>query len=384
MNDKIKRVIVSLHYDLVNFILLAFRRLFFKKLNRNTIRKILIFRIGSIGDTICAFPAFTTICNNFPQAEIDILTTPGKKEFISLELLLDSSQVNNIINYRAKNKRQLFKEISANKYDLFIELTGSKRSFWRQLRTIFFVKMMGIKHGLGWNISRTMVFPKWQVKHRTFLNEQNRLLAVLKKEGLETVGVQIQLNISSELKERVALEAKNAKLLNKRENIGLVVGANHDHKKWPIGYFSKVADYYISKGYNLILFGGPDDQELASTLEHTQVFNFCGKLYPLESAEMMKYCSLVISNDTGPMHMAYAVGTPVIDLVSSRDYPGEWYPPDDGINRVFRTPDILCSQCLYRKCYDNICMQAISPEMVIDAANEILKDKPITLSREKS
>jgi heptosyltransferase-2 len=79
----------------------------------------------------------------------------------------------------------------------------------------------------------------------------------------------------------------------------------------------------------------------------------------------MGRCKVVVSNDTGPMHLAYAAGTPVVALFSSRDYPEHWFPPENSGNTTLRLYDVHCSICLSDTCTNNICMKRITPDEVI-------------------
>jgi len=149
----------------------------------------------------------------------------------------------------------------------------------------------------------------------------------------------------------------------------MVVGAKRAQNRWPIAYFKALAHIFLEKNYRVLLLGGPEDAALAQQIQGTDVWHLCGKLTPLETAEVMKYCQLVISNDTGPMHLSYAVGTPVVALFSSRDYPGKWYPPDDGKNVVIRNDALFCNKCVHDEVQENACMKGISIWQVINNIN---------------
>ncbi|MFN3874262.1 MAG: glycosyltransferase family 9 protein, partial [Ignavibacterium sp.] len=172
----------------------------------------------------------------------------------------------------------------------------------------------------------------------------------MEKNGLRSFGLIYPLGLNSEIKSKIEGLIEDKRLKEKDKNIGMVVGAKRPQNRWPIEYFKEVADYLINQNKNILLFGGPEDFELAKQIKGNNVFNFCGKLTPLETAEMMKYCKLIISNDTGPMHLAYAVGTPLIAIFSSRDYAGKWFPPENEKNIVFRNNDIYCTTCFSVEC----------------------------------
>jgi heptosyltransferase-2 len=207
---------------------------------------------------------------------------------------------------------------------------------------------------------------KYQAKFIKFENERDRLLGILEKNGLKSFGQVFPLGFNDDIKKKVESFIEDKRLKEKDKNVGMVVGAKRPQNRWPIEYFKEVAEYLLEKKYNILIFGGPEDFELAEQIKGERVFNFCGKLSPLETAEMMKHCKLVISNDTGPMHLAYAVGTPLIAIFSSRDYAGNWFPPENGKNIVFRNNDVYCAKCFSEEVNGNKCLREIKPGRIIE------------------
>jgi len=366
--------LISFDYWYKNFLLLLMKNWLFKTIsNKKPFKKIIVFRTGSIGDNICALPALSVIKNNFPDAQIDILTNSGSASNVSLDKLIDQSQFNSIINYFGVSKKQLIKDLKKNNYDLFIELPQYDASLFRQIRTMLFVRVIGVKHAFGWRISQTMIFKKFQEKNIVFLNERDRLLAILKDNNLAVSDWNFVVANDPAQTESAQQIITQSKLTEKKRNIGLVIGSKLERNKWPLPYFKQVVEYFVGDNYNVLIFGGADDKQKAETLKIANtVFNFCGSFTPLQTAEAMRYCSVVITNDTGPMHLSYLVKTPVVALFSSRDFPRKWYPPEDGLNKVFRSENISCSICFTQTCSDNICLKKISSQQVIEAAKEIL------------
>lgn len=375
----IKKQIVNLHYKLINLILALLFKLLFKSVNEvEVIKKILIFRTGSIGDNICAFPAISAVKENFPNSTIDILTNTGKKNLVAIDKLIDKNNFNSIINYEEISKKELFKTLKQNKYDLFIELTQVDSYPSRLIRNMLIIRLVGIKYAFKWRYAISYIFPKFQEKNIIFKNETSRLLANFKKEGLEIKKTNYPFAIDNNIELKITSFLQEKNIVNKNKNIGIAIGSKLERNKWSIENFIKLSEHFVNKGYNVLIFGGKDDYENAKKISKLQnIFNFCGKFSPLESLQTMKFCKLMISNDTGPLHMAYSVGTPVIGLYSSREYPGKWFPPEDNGNFAFRTKNVECSICwqkgVNKQCNNNICMQQIVPENVIEKAEEILK-----------
>ncbi len=205
-----------------------------------------------------------------------------------------------------------------------------------------------------------------------FPNETDRLAAILEHHGIPVDRSVFDLNFMEEDTETLQRLFSREGVAAERKNIAVVVGAKRPQNRWPIANFRKVIES-LGSGYNFILVGGPDDREMAATLrELPQVHDFCGRLTPVQNAILFGKCALVLSNDTGPMHLAYSVGTPLVALFSSRDFPGKWYPPASEFNHVFRTENVHCSLCLSDHCSNNICMQAIQPAAVATKVMELL------------
>jgi heptosyltransferase-2 len=266
----------------------------------------------------------------------------------------------------------LIEKIKNNYYDLFIELPQDQSTFISQIRNMIVVKFMfKINHAFGWEVGSTKVFRKQQEKSFTFTNERQRLLNILKINNLTNYNQEFPLNITETDVHIVNNLIKTNDLFDKSKNIAFVVGAKRYSNRWPIEYFREVAVYFSKKGFKIIIIGGKEDQEfLSRLLEVANTYDLTGKLTPMQSAVMLKNCRQTLSNDTGPMHLSYAVGTPVVAIFSARDYPNKWFPPEGNI--VLRDNDIGCSVCFTESCADNQCMKSITPKNVIRSLEDIL------------
>ncbi len=368
--DRIKLSVVRVDYWLRNSILKLFSNLLFNNSNLTDINKVIIFRTGSMGDSICALPAINVVRKNYPNSQIDILTNAGASNLVSIKHLINKNLINNIIDYLDIPKSRLTQLIRKNKYDLFIELPQDQQSLTRQLRNIIWVKMLGIKKAFGWEVAATRVFPIIQAKYIKFENERDRLVNILRRNNFKNFEYEYPLNIDQNTREKIKEILIQQNLIDISKNISFVVGAKRPQNRWPIEYFKEVIKYVIERKYNAILIGDNADRELTKEMIGNRIFNFCGEFEPLETAELMKNCKIVVSNDTGPMHLSYSVGTPVIALFSKRDYANKWFPPL--ANFVQRPEGDLCVQCLNECKFDNFCLKQISPSAVIELLKKSL------------
>jgi heptosyltransferase-3 len=369
-NAAIKLWIVMADYRVSNFVLDLLQKGLF--INKKTPGRILIFRTGSLGDNLCAIPSIVAIRRKFPQAQLDILANAGSTNLVTFNKLLHPTHYDSIIDYFGYSKKMLFSLLREKKYDMVIYLPQTGISFVRLIRDLLFFRFIA-RTGLGWEKSTINYFRRTQEKHIAFDNEITRLNKLLARNGITVADHEFLLNIQSQDQQFVDDYFDKQGINDKKKNIAVVVGAKRPQNRWPIHYFKEVISHF-NRNYNIILIGGPEDKELTAAFMGMQhIFDCCGYFTPVQSAMALKKCHITISNDTGPMHLSYAVGTPTIALFSSRDFPGKWFPPTSDNNKVFRTPDVFCSICLSETCKNNICMQAILPAQVIDQAEQILQ-----------
>lgn len=349
---------------------LAFLRSLIYKRRQHNIRTILIFRTGSLGDSLCAIPAIQSIKKQHPEAAIDILTNTGKKNLAGLYHLLDRNVYREIIDYNGYSKLKLIALLRQRKYDLIIQLPQVDAAFFPLLRDLVVFRTIAAA-GLGWHKSQIKWFRKTQAAYLQFPNEIERLSNLLQQHGIKLYSPDAILYPSSEDREYAKNRLQELGIHSFQNLIAVVVGAKRLQNRWPINYFKEVITYF-SSGYQILLIGGGEDNELVQELVNIKnVINGCGQFTPVQSAAAISLCKLTVSNDTGPMHLSYAVGTPTIALFSSRDLPGKWFPPEKN-NRFFRAQNIPCEACFSEICNNNICMQAIKPSDVIKAAEQLL------------
>ena len=331
-------------------------------------RKIIVFRTGSLGDTICAMPSIESIKGNFPTADIDMLTESGGQNLVSVKNLLNEETINEFIFYKEYSLKELIQKLRIQKYDLFIFLPQAHAPFKSIIRNLIFAKLIRVRSVIGFQICVTRLFPKIQAKYRTIPNVRDFLLSLLEKENIPTNAFRNTYNfhITKNDKEYVESIFLNHGINNNENLIAITIGAKRPQHRWPVEYFDNVIEFLLNESYKCIIIGGPEDRSLVNSLVNNEkVVDLTGKLSPVQSGLAISNCRLCITNDTGPMHLSYAFGTRTIAIFSSRDYPNLWYPPAE-LSYVFRNNDIHCSECFTETCSDNQCMKQILPNQVIE------------------
>jgi ADP-heptose:LPS heptosyltransferase len=130
--------------------------------------------------------------------------------------------------------------------------------------------------------------------------------------------------------------------------------------------------FLMEQAHHIILVGDAADRQQTTEWKHERIFNLCGETSIGQSAFIMKHALLTVCNDSGPMHLSYSIGTPVIAIFSARGYKGKWFPPADGKNKVLGNFDVPCAVCLLGECGHHICMEGISVKKVLTCIDEAL------------
>lgn len=318
-------------------------------------------RNGSIGDSITAFPAIVSLKIRFPEAKIDIITNSGSTHFVGMEQLLDASYYSSIINYYGWGITKLFRSLKAQNYDLFINLSQDKTKWHLELKRMIFIKLCGIKSAVGFEVGTIPVLLKIQNIDKTKISEIQRLNLIIQKLNVPISNI---FPIKPEPNLTLVNDLFNSNELNHSKIISIVIGAKREQNKWPLKYWSTLIDKCLKIGFKIVIVGSNDDSIQSSKLNFDGVYDWCGKLSINQTAEVLRRSILVISNDTGPMHLAYALNTPVIGLFSAWQLANVWFPPKGkGVTLVDYS--VSCALCYSNKCSNNICLQNITPEMVI-------------------
>nr|MBA4405419.1 lipopolysaccharide heptosyltransferase II [Nanoarchaeum sp.] len=276
--------------------------------------KILFFKIGAIGDVLMTTPLIRQTRKNFPDAQIDYLVGNSASK-----VLINNNYINNVIKLDEKlfiNKNIikyliLINKIRKNKYDLIFVLDKHKAFN-------ITAKLFGIKERIGFNRenegkSLTKKVDYTQDKHEIIYYLD--LLNTIKPADYNDIKLDI---FTTEEDKKYAKDffRKN----NLRRPIGICPGGGVNpaqslsEKIWPVENFIELIKQ-LSVGNQIVLIGGPTDQEVNDKIQkEISVLSTIGNTTLQQSAEIMRFCKLIICNDSGPMHLASAVNDNIISL----------------------------------------------------------------------
>jgi ADP-heptose:LPS heptosyltransferase len=329
-----------------------FVSLFFKK--KSNINKILINRDGAFGDSIVALPAISIIRQNYPDAQIDLLSI-NNNGISFKDLGIHEELINSLYNIHKEQRKEILKQLKEQGYDLFIQFPQNI-GLYKSIRNIFLVRFyLRIPSAFGWDAGRVKSFMRLQKKHETIPTERHRFIYTLKENGLDG-------EIAYPL-ESLKPESNDICKLTDTQPIAFLIGGKLQAKKWPLNHWKSLSKL-IGSEKNILILGGKDEFEEAEEINSKEknIFNLCGKLTIPELRYVLEKCSIVISLDTGAMHLCDTTKTRQVVLFSTRDLSNKWFPNNK--NTIVLEKVVNCSFCLKTDCSNNICMSNILPNEV--------------------
>ena len=357
--------------------------------------RILIFRIGHLGDTVVALPSFWAIRNAFPAAEITLLSNSDIKNpnYISARSVLPKSGlVDRWESYPTNVGKasslfywiQLLARLRKLRYDAVIYLMPRNRTPGQIDRDLRFFRLAGIRkvvganyllrHSLGTDVPNPT--PRTQ-------READFLLDLLSSEGITTNSCPASDLRLTQAETDAADDWIRRHASAHERLIAIAPGSKWDSKIWPEERFVEVVSQLVGEFRVFpIVLGGPEDRQKGDRLitAWRTGANAAGQLSVRESAAVLTKCDLYLGNDTGTMHLAAAVGTPCIAIFAAIDWVGKWEPLGSG-HTVFRRA-VECEGCHSPICYNNKkCLDLIQADEVLAACSRVLAARPAVHSQ---
>jgi lipopolysaccharide heptosyltransferase II len=343
--------------------------------------KICIFKMGAIGDIILTTPMVHALRQRYPKARIDYWVgqwaskaLKGNKDVSHVFVFDDAT----FINKRVDLVIALARQIAAQRYDAMFILD----KHW-SLGTFGRLCNVPIRIGFdreGEGFAHTITVPFGPAKH-----EVDYYLQLAYKAGAKKVA---QPKLEFELSNEDKQFAKNffaAHNLNPKKTIGIIPGGAKNPgqelpiKRWPAEYYAIVAQALEKEGWRIILIGrSPGDDDALQIMKETvpNVVSAISNLTLQQSGALMQKCRMIVCNDSGPLHMAAAVGTPTVAIFGPTD-PKRWAPR--GKNHLWIWNRIECTRAMMYGKYDSPGLREnilkVQPKHVLKAVHKLLKQK---------
>ncbi len=314
--------------------------------------KILVAQTIFLGDLVLTIPLLQHLRHACPDAQIDVLVAKGMEG-----LLASHPAISSILTYDKVGREggwlgvlRLARRLRRETYSLAIILPGS-------IRTALAVYLARIPRRIGTDQSSGILLFAKRVKFPQELKSSPHGRPVLLAERiwrasggkgsfvsplftdvvslnpeydtihrhlqlLSPLGVQIEENLLQPKLFPSSADQKRVDefLLGKASGdlVAIAPGSVWATKRWPHDHFRSLVDELIGGGCRVVVIGGREDAELSERLaQHfpsDSVVNACGRFTPLQSSEMLRRCRVLVTNDSAPMHLAAAVGTPCVAI----------------------------------------------------------------------
>jgi heptosyltransferase-3 len=361
----------------------------------NSLKRVLIYRIGSLGDTVVALPSFHLVARAFPHAERRLLTSfpPNEKAPPASSILEHTGLVNGFFRYtlRTRSLRELLRlwwQIVRWRPQVLIYLNPSSGISDARRNAAFF-RICGIPRLIGVPVTEDMQFPRANVlspclvggvRGATFEHECARLarnVSVLGDARLDDpANWDLKLTSAEHTRATEVLTP-----LGNRPFIAVSVGTKIQAKDWGHANWrcllARLPEIYPD--YALAICGAAVESQQSELVAEgwrectlNPIVNLCGKLTPRESAAVLMRASVFLGHDSGPMHLAAAVRTPCIAVFSARRQPGIWFPYGNQHRVLYHHVD--CEDCRLETCIDQKkkCILSITVDEVLSQLVSIL------------
>jgi len=326
------------------------------------VAKFLIIRFSSIGDIVLTSPVVRCLKQQVPEAEIHFLVKDKFQSVVAHNPYIDK------IHVLAHSWELMIEELKTESYDYIIDLHHN-------VKTLRVKKALKVKAFSFYKLNiQKYLLTAFKINLLPKTHIVDRYLKTVESFGVKNDGQGLDYFIAEEEQTKL----KDIPASHQAGYIACVIGAAHNTKKWPV---HKWKQFCTEIKHPVILLGGPEDREAAETIasvDDIKVYNACGKFSLNESADLVRKAKLVITHDTGLMHIAAAFKKPIISIWGNT-VPAFGMTPYFGAAMV---PDVImqvhklwcrpCSKIGYNKCpFGHFkCMEKIAVEDLLQRTRQ--------------
>lgn len=312
-------------------------------------QNILVIDFGQLGDVVLSLPALHAIRAKFPRARITVAVGKPGKQVVEMSSAADETLVVDRVSLRDGSKpvsvwriARLVKEVRARRFDFVIDLHSLSET-----------NLLGFLSGApqrlyGRRPTRSLDFlsnyrPRPALEDRSKHAVDRYLDVVAPLGAVEAVSRVPRLRTRAEDVRAVDELLRRERAGTDAPLVGMFPGAGHESRRWPLARFCELAQRLENNdGVCTVVFAGPEERPLVKTMraEFPRSAIIFDRLSVPQLAAAAARMSVFVSNDTGPMHIAAAVGTPVVILMSEHPMLDAYVPPGER-HRVLHRPAIM-------------------------------------------
>ena len=335
--------------------------------------RILIIKPSALGDVATSLPMLCDLHEALPGARIDWLIQPGYAalleghDAISALVPFDRQKLAAWWYKPSVNRafRSLVATLRGRHYDCVIDAQGL-------LRSGFFARITGAPGRIGFASAREGATLAYTDKV-LLPDEGRKMLAVDRMRALlAPLGIRSARPAQFRVPVNAAAERHMEEILGATHPAVVIPGARWDTKRWSREGFVEIVDRLQAAGVPVVLGGSPDERPLCESVAaacQAAPLNLAGQTSLAEMTAVLARSRIVVCNDSGPLHVAVALGKQVVALYGPTD--PAYVGPYGQLDRVVRF-DVPCFPCRRRTCDHHSCMRGVTTEAVWDKVQEVL------------
>jgi heptosyltransferase-2 len=307
------------------------------------LHSILIIQTAFPGDVILTLPLAQVLQKHFPSATIDMMVTPQ-----SSHLLENHPAIREVVVYDKRGKdsgiQGFFRQVSKAKTKKYDVVFIPHRSF----RSAALAAAAGIPQRIGFHTSSGRWLLTNRVQYESESHEVDRNLKLLTALDITAQREIPHLYPSSDDCHVIDEMLSRLHIYSSMKLIGIAPGTMWKTKQWLPERFEELVERCSASGYAVALIGGKGDEDLCRLLlqrnRSGSSHSFAGRLTFLQSAELIRRCHVLVTNDSAPMHLAVAMKTPVVAIFGAT-VPEFGFAPLGKQNVVVETRPLDCRPC---------------------------------------
>jgi heptosyltransferase-3 len=340
---------------------------------QDRIDKILVFRAGTIGDTIIALPVFHALRDAFPKAKLSLVTATGPGRVWTNDVVEGAGIFDDVITYTGKDLRRvsgiirLLSSIRMTKPEILIYLASDRNCLLRIWRDRLFFRAAGVRNFRYTSSKKVRFYGTFRRDNQIYPYEADRLLESLS--GLITGPTRMDFGMAIRHEDELKADSILHRFGPSSKVVAVCPAAKISAKQWPADNYAKLGDKLIREGgVNIALVGAREERHINDSITSNwpqgRWLNLAGELSLSESAAVLKKCTMYVGNDTGAMHLAAAVGTRCLAIFGARAHERSWHPY--GRHHVVIRKRVDCANCYLAECTEHQlkCLTGISVDEV--------------------
>ena len=349
-----------------------------RKLKITGKERFLVVRTDRVGDVVLSTPVLEVIKSRFPESHLAIMVSP-----YSADLVKNNPNLDDVIIDDHKDRHKgikgffmLVKEVKERRFDVGILLRPT-------LKLALLLFLGGIKYRIGTGYRFYQIFFNQKIYVHRKINlrhEADYNFDLLKPLGIAPQKIFPRVYLCPEEEMFAHQIWKEFKITPEDTVVVIHPGSGNSSLNLPAKRFSEVADKLVEKVNAKIIFTGMEREKgvvnfIKNNMEHAAI-DLTGRTNLRELAAVLKNCDVMVSNSTGPMHLAVALGTPTVAIFCPIFAAGpiRWGPYGEG-HQVILPPVPVCFKCQPKSCPHYDCMEKIKAEQIVSKVCAVLKKK---------